>query len=79
MPTANKIIYMNNNEFSNLLNKVYFMVPKLKGYPHQFKLENNQSQIVIRIKIRDKYYESIVDIEQKSEAQLLDEIINKVK
>lgn len=70
---------MNNNEFSNLVNKIHVMVPKLRDYPHQFKLENNQSQIVIRFKIKDKYYEPIVDIEQKSEAQLLDEITNKMK
>ena len=69
---------MNNNEFSNLVNKIYSIVPKLKDYPHQFKLENNRSQIVIRVKIRDRYYEPIVDIEHKSEAQLLDEIINKI-
>jgi len=70
---------MNNNEFSNLVNKIYTIVPKLKDYPHQFKLENNYSQIVIRIKIKDKYYEPIVDIEKKSDAQLLDEIVDKIK
>lgn len=71
---------MNKANLLRLESRVNTKVASLRKYPHKLTLENNRTQIVFRIKIKDKYYEPIIDIENKdTEDTLLLKVIEKIQ